>query len=99
MSRLVDLRPFIMPGLGKNIQDGCLVLSTCVQAISRGSRGFSGLGQTRRSGSIGRSGSVDEASPRPKQVNLEREVVAVGVGLRFLELEEGKQVSAIIMEC
>ncbi|KAK9908805.1 hypothetical protein WJX75_003140 [Coccomyxa subellipsoidea] len=61
------------------------------KAISRGSRGFSGLGQTRRSGSIGRSGSVDEASPRPKQVNLEMEVVAVGVGLRFLELEEGKQ--------
>ena len=32
-------------------------------------------------------------------MDLEMEVVAVGVGLRFLELEEGKQVSAIVMEC
>ncbi len=62
-----------------------------LQAISRGSRGFSGLG--RRSGSIGRSRSI-EASPKPKPLHLEMEVIAIGVGLRFVELEEGKQVSA-----
>lgn len=65
-----------------------------LQAISRGSRGLSGL--ARRSGSIGRSRSLGEASPRPKPLHLEMEVIAIGVGLRFVELEEGKQVSASI---
>lgn len=69
-----------------------------MQALSRGSRRFSGPGRRSSSGGIARSGSLDSAA-KPKQTHLELELVAIGVGLQFVELEEGRKVLLISAGC
>ena len=64
-----------------------------LQALSRNSRGFSGVGKRADSGRLAKSGSLDGAL-KPKQTHLELELVAIGVGLQFVELEEGRKVTA-----
>ena len=51
------------------------------------------MGKRTGSGKLGRSGSVDGAL-KPKQMHLELELVAIGVGLQFVELEEGRKVTS-----
>ena len=61
------------------------------QALSRGSGAFGGPSRRSGSGRLARSGSLDGAL-KPKQMHLELELVAIGVGLQFVELEEGRKV-------
>ena len=61
------------------------------QALSRGSGAFGGARRRSGSGRLARSGSLDGAL-QPKKVHLELELVAIGVGLQFVELEEGRKV-------
>ena len=63
-----------------------------LQALSRNSRGFSSVGKRTGSGRLAKSGSLDGAL-NPKQMHLELELVAIGVGLQFVELEEGRKVT------
>ena len=62
-----------------------------MQALSRGSGAFGGARRRSGSGRLARSGSLDGAL-KPKQMHLELELVAIGVGLQFVELEEGRKV-------
>ena len=51
---------------------------------------------TKRTGAgrLAKSGSLDGAlKPSSKQTHLELELVAIGVGLQFVELEEGRKVT------
>jgi len=68
--------------------------SSNLQALSRGSQAFSGTGRHSNSGRLARSGSLDTAL-NPKQMHLELELVAIGVGLQFVELEEGRKVQPL----
>ena len=63
-----------------------------LQALSRNSRGFSTVSKRTGSGRLAKSGSLDGAL-KPKQMHLELELVAIGVGLQFVELEEGRKVT------
>jgi len=73
---------------------GCQHASSNLQALSRGSQAFSGTGRRSNSGRLARSGSLDTAL-NPKQMHLELELVAIGVGLQFVELEEGRKVQPL----
>jgi hypothetical protein len=62
------------------------------QVLSRGSRSITASGRLQRSRQLSKANSIGDGTSRPRQTNLELEVVAVGIGLRFVELDEGKQV-------
>lgn len=70
-----------------------------MQALPRGSRRFSGPGRRSSSGGIARSGSLDSAAKPKQQTHLELELVAIGVGLQFVELEEGRKVLLLSAGC
>lgn len=76
---------------GFAVDFGILISSLMwAQALSRGSRAFSGTAKRAGSGRLGRSGSLDGAQ-KSKQMHLELELVAIGVGLQFVELEDGRK--------
>ena len=50
------------------------------------------MGKRAGSDRLAKSGSLDGAL-KPKQMHLELELVAIGVGLQFVELEEGRKVT------
>ena len=66
------------------------------QALSRGSGAFGGARRRSNSGRLG-SGSLEEGAQKPKQMHLELELVAIGMGLHFVELEEGRKVQPLHM--
>ena len=70
-----------------------------MQALPRGSRRFSGPSGRSSSGGIARSGSLDSAAKPKQQTHLELELVAIGVGLQFVELEVGRKVLLLSAGC
>ena len=88
----------ILSARHQNIADCCQEMSEglkhlpTLQALSKNSRGFSGVTKRTGSGRLAKSGSLDGAL-KPKQMHLELELVAIGVGLQFVELEEGRKVT------